>query len=248
MSFGAHDVVFVVLGAFAAGFTTGFAGFGTGLVSSGFWFHALPAPMVPPLVALASVSAHILGIVVVRRSFDWRRARPYLVGGIAGVPLGVLTLRVVSPDILRLSVGGLLVAYAAYRLAVPRGFSLRGDPAPVADGAVGAAGGFLGGFAGLSGPVPLIWLQLKGGAPDGQRAVYQPFNLVVLAVAAVGMAVGGSVGVDVLSIAALCLPATMAGSWFGVRLYRRVSPAVFQSVVLTLLLTSGVVILARIVW
>jgi uncharacterized membrane protein YfcA len=50
-------LVIVLLGALAARFTTGFAGFGTGLVASGLWFHPLPASMVPPLVALASVAA-----------------------------------------------------------------------------------------------------------------------------------------------------------------------------------------------
>ena len=35
-------MLIVLLGALLAGFTTGFAGFGTGLVASGLWFHALP--------------------------------------------------------------------------------------------------------------------------------------------------------------------------------------------------------------
>ena len=38
--------------------------------------------------------------------------------------------------------------------------------------------GFTTGFAGfgLSGPLPLIWLQLRGETSDRQRAIYQPFN------------------------------------------------------------------------
>ena len=42
------SLAFVLIGALLAGFTTGFAGFGTGLVAAGLWFHALPAEMVPP--------------------------------------------------------------------------------------------------------------------------------------------------------------------------------------------------------
>ena len=70
-------VAIVVAGALVAGFTTGFAGFGTGLVASGFWFHVLPAAMVPPLVALASVAGQIVGVVTVRKAFDWARLRPF---------------------------------------------------------------------------------------------------------------------------------------------------------------------------
>ena len=54
----------VMAGALIAGFTTGFAGFGTGLVASGFWFYALPAHAVPPLVAFASVAAQIVRSIV----------------------------------------------------------------------------------------------------------------------------------------------------------------------------------------
>src|SRR3546814_3544223 len=66
------------------------------------------------------------------------------------------------------------------------------------DAAVGVGGGILGGFAGLSGPLPLIWLQLRGGPSAEQRAVYQPFNLIVLAIAGAGMAVAGRVDGAVL--------------------------------------------------
>jgi uncharacterized membrane protein YfcA len=59
----------VIVGALVAGFTTGFAGFWTGLVASGLWFHALPAAMVPPLIALASVTAQIVGLITVRKAF-----------------------------------------------------------------------------------------------------------------------------------------------------------------------------------
>ena len=116
-SLDAASLIVVLLGALVAGFTTGLAGFGTGLVSAGFWFHALPAPMVPPLVALASVAGQSVGLITVRKAFDWKRVAPFLIGGLLGVPLGVGALRVVSPDILRLSVGGFLVAYAAYQLS-----------------------------------------------------------------------------------------------------------------------------------
>lgn len=71
-------LVIILLGALFAGFTTGFAGFGTGLVASGLWFHALPTAMVPPLVAMSFLVAQLIGIITVRKAFDWLRARPFL--------------------------------------------------------------------------------------------------------------------------------------------------------------------------
>ena len=238
----------VLLGALLAGFTTGFAGFGTGLVASSLWFHALPAAMVPPLVALSSVAGQLVGLFTVRRAFDWRRCAPYLIGGVAGVPLGIAALSAASPGILKTVVGVFLVGYALAQLLGLGRLSVGGWGGRRADGAVGLGGGILGGFAGLSGPLPLIWLQLRGGPSVAQRATYQPFNLVVLALAGAGMAVEGRVDGAVLAMAAVSLPATVAGAWLGARAYRGVGEAAFRRVVLALLLASGSLLVAHALW
>lgn len=235
----------VIGGALLAGFTTGFADLGTGLVASGLWFHALPAAMVPPLVALASVAGQIVGFVTVRNAADWTRATPFLLGGAVGIPLGIVALAAVSPFWLKTSAGAFLVAYSAYQLLGRRPREIGAWGGRWADGVVGVGGGFLGGFAGLSAPLPVIWLQLRGGATDSQRAIYQPFNLIVLTLASAGMAVGGRITPPVWWIALFCLPATLAGAWIGARLYGAVSARTFQRLVLALLLGSGCILLAQ---
>jgi uncharacterized protein len=244
-SFDTATLAIVLIGALVAGFTTGFAGFGTALVASGLWFHALPAAVVPPLVVLASVAGQLVGLVTVRKAFDWRRAAPYLIGGAVGVPFGVAALAVASPSLLRASVGIFLMIYAFYQLAWRRRHWIGAWGGATADGLIGVGGGFLGGFAGLSGPLPLIWLQLRGGDGDGQRATYQPFNLIVLALATGGMALTGQITSQVLWIAFFCLPATLIGASLGARVYTGVSARTFQRVVLCLLLMSGCILIAQ---
>jgi uncharacterized membrane protein YfcA len=238
-------IIIVIVGALAAGFTTGFAGFGTGLVASGLWFQALPPPMVPALVAFASVAAQIVGLITVRKAFDWWHAKPYLIGGVIGVPLGVAALAAASPVILKGSVGAFLIAYGIYQLAQRHTQNIGSWGGKTADGVIGLGGGFLGGFAGLAGPLPLIWLQLRGGPSDLQRAIYQPFNLIVLALASIGMAIGGQIKTETLQIALLCLPATLLGAFAGARIYVGVSQQTFQRVVLCLLLISGCILIAQ---
>lgn len=242
-TFDASTLLIVVVGALVAGFTTGFAGFGTGLVSAGLWFHALPAAMVPPLVALASVVGQTVGLFSVRKAFDWSRAAPYLAGGAIGVPIGVAALTFASPFTLRASVGVFLIVYAGYQLLRRTRREIGSWGGKAADGLIGIVGGILGGFAGLSGALPLVWLQLRGGSSDAQRATYQPFNLAVLALASVVMAVAGQITRDVLWIALYCLPATVIGAWIGAKVYLGVSPHTFQRVVLTLLLASGLILI-----
>lgn len=232
-------------GALIAGFITGFAGFGAVLVASGFWFSVLPAPFVPPLLVMTAAAGQGVGLVAVRKSFDWRRATPYLIGGAIGVPFGVVALGLASPGALRLTVGLFLIGYSAFQLSPLTSLSVGGWGGRKADGAIGFGGGFLGGFAGISGPMPLIWLQLRGGPSARQRAVYQPFNLVVLSFACIVMAIDGRIGAEVLKLAAVLVPVTLAGSWLGVKAYPLLSEAGFKRVVLVLLLISGSSLIAQ---
>ena len=239
------DWVVVLAGALIAGFISGFAGFGTGLVASAFWFYALPAVMVPPLVALASVVSQTVGLMAVRASFAWHQATPYLIGGVIGVPFGILLLGLASPTMLRLTVGVLLVAYAAFQLSALARAGIGRWGGRLADSIVGIVGGTLGGFAGLSGAPPLIWLQLRGGQSATQRATYQPFNLIVLALAGFGMAISGHITKDVLVVTATAIPATLLGAWAGVQAYARMSDSAFRRLVLVLLLSSGIVLIGQ---
>lgn len=241
----AMTLAVVLAGALIAGFTTGFAGFGTGLVSAGFWFHALPAPYVPPLVALASVAGQLVGLMAVRHAFAWQRAAPFLAGGVIGVPIGVAVLAWASPGLLRLSVGAFLVAYAVFQLAGLAKLSVGAWGGRPADGTIGLGGGILGGFAGLSGVLPLVWLQLRGGPSAQQRAVYQPFNLIVLTLASLGMVASGQITSVVWVIAALCLPFTLLGAWLGTKAYIGVSEATFRKAVTVLLLISGAILVVQ---
>lgn len=245
MEFDALTLAALLAGSLVAGFVTGFAGFGTGLVASGLWFHALPAPMVPPLVAISSVTAQCAGLATVRPKFSWAAARPYLIGGLLGVPLGVAALKALSPDALRLSIGLFLVAYSLLRLAHTGPWALAARAGAGADGTVGAIGGFLGGFAGLSGPVPIVWLQGKGLPFERQRAIFQPYNMAILSFATAVMAWGGAITRDLLVVAVFALPVTMLGAWIGARLYRRASEKLVIRVVLCLLLASGVVLIGQ---
>lgn len=243
--FDTPTILTILLGALLAGFTTGFAGFGTGLVSSGLWFHALPAAMVPPLVALASVAGQLVGAVMGRKDFTLRRAGPLLAGGVIGVPFGVAALSIVSPAVLRISVGLFLIAYSLFQFSGWRSLRVGDWGGRTADGIAGLGGGFLGGFAGLSAPLPVMWLQLRGGPAGEQRAAYQPFNLVILALASLGMAAAGQMDSQLLPVAALCLPVTLAGAWLGAKAYSRVSEDIFRRTVLALLFASGLILIAQ---
>ena len=225
-------------GALVAGFVSGLAGFGTGLVALGFWLHVIDPLLAAPLVVICSVVAQAQSILVVRHGIRPARLWPFLVGGFLGVPLGVAALGAVEVAAFRAIVGVFLIAYAGFMLAL-RELPVLAWGGRAADGAVGLAGGVMGGIAGLSGPLPTIWCGLRGWTKDQQRGVYQPFNLAVLGFALGVYALEGVVTAQVAELTLICLPATLLGVWFGLKSYGHIDERQFRGLVLWLLLASG---------
>ena len=150
-------IAFAVLsfGALAGGFVSGLAGFGTGLMALGIWLYVVPPSIAVPLVLICSIVGQTSTLPAIWRAIDFKLVWPFLIGGLAGVPLGTMLVAYADPRIFRLSVGALLLVFpiALYFHRKPMALSFGGK---AADTAIGFAGGILGGMAGLSGPVPIL--------------------------------------------------------------------------------------------
>jgi len=239
----AGDIALVVAGAAAAGFINGLSGTGYALVSLGFWLHAMPPQTAAPLVAFCSVCGHLQSLPKIWQGVIWSRVWPFLVGGLVGVPLGTALLAHVQIQPLKIGVGLLLIFYCSWMAFVRRPpVILAGGR--LADGAAGFGGGVLGGMASISGPIPVIWVQLRGWTMLAQRGVNQPFNMSVLAFSLVTAGIAGFLDRTFFLWAAICLPITLIGAHIGLRLYRRINDAQFRRLILVLLGLSGLTLIA----
>ena len=86
-------LVVLILGALAGGFVSGLAGFGTALMALGIWLYVLPPSVAVPLVLICSIMAQTSTLPSIWRSIDFTLVWPFLIGGLAGVPLGHLADR-----------------------------------------------------------------------------------------------------------------------------------------------------------
>src|SRR5258706_349577 len=106
-------------------------------------------------------------------------------------------------------------------------------------GAVGFFGGVLGGATGLAGILVTIWSGLRGWPKDEQRAVFQPAGVATFAMIAIWLGGPGMVARDPMINFVIGLPAVLAGTWAGVKLYGKLDEGGFRKVVLALLVVSG---------
>jgi uncharacterized membrane protein YfcA len=231
--------VLLPLGALAGGYVSGLAGFGTALMALGIWLYVFPPSIAVPLVLICSIVAQTSTLPSFWRSIDFRLVWPFLIGGLAGVPLGTLLIAYADPRLFKLSFGVLLLVFPAalYFNLAPMAVSFGGR---AADAAIGFAGGILGGLAGLSGPIPILWASVRGWGKDERRGIFQTFNGTVLGAALCLQAATGFITREVVWLGLFALPATLIGAWLGARTYRALSDRNFRDVVLGLLFLSGI--------
>ncbi len=238
------EILALLAGAFAAAFVSGAFGFGNALVAAAIWLPFLEPRAAVPLIIITGLVMHAWSLRALKTKPSIRRLTPFVVGGLAGAPLGTWLLTLAEPAPFRRAVGVILCLYGVTALLLRPG-RMRLKPSRGADAAVGAAAGLLGNFAGLAGILPTLWCGLRGWPPDEQRAVYQPVQLALGLIALLGVVASGLVGGEVLKRLALCFLPIVAGLWCGYALYARLNPLIFARAVLGLVLLSGAALLVQ---
>lgn len=171
----------VALGAIVAGFVQGLSGFAFGMVAMSFWAWGLDPRLAATLSVFGALVGQLLAVFTVRRGFNLRLLLPFVLGGLAGIPLGVLVLPQLDMVWFKALLGGFLALWCPVML-MARSLPPVTVGGRVGDALAGMAGGVLSGIGGFAGPVPTLWSTLRGFGKDEQRAVIQNFNLAMLAV------------------------------------------------------------------
>lgn len=239
------DLVYavVVVGAVIGGFIQGLSGFAFALVAMSIWAWVLDPAVAAVLVVFGATTGQIMGAISTRLRFDAARATPYLIGGLCGIPLGVWVLPYLDPQTFKFGLGAFLVLWCPTMLTIrslPR-ITAGGRPA---DGVIGLLGGIMGGIGGVSGPIPTLWITMRGYGKEIERALIQTFNLAILSSTLVVYTVSGLVTAKILPMFAVVAAAVLIPSWLGARLYSGIADVTFRRIVLCLLGVSGLMLVA----
>jgi len=239
-------LLLLAAGAVAGGFINGLAGFGTALFALGFWLQIIPPVQAVSIVVVVSAVSGVQGVWLVRHSILRQRKRlaRFLAPGIIGIPIGVATLAMLDPTILKLLIAGFLILYGgffSFRKALPK-FE---RPTPLVDSAIGFLGGILGGAASLSGALPTMWCSMRPWPKAETRAVLQPFNVVILGLTSVMFAVKGVYTWESLTLIAIALPLTIASAQIGIVVFKRLTDDQFRRLIIAMMFLSGLVLFFR---
>jgi uncharacterized membrane protein YfcA len=226
---------------FAASLLSSLAGFAFSALCGAMLFQFRHDPIAVVQIMLAcSLANQSLSVWMLRRDIDWRRLLPFLVPGAAGVLCGVFALLHLQADVYVRVLGCILFLYGSYMLVRPP-ITLR-QTGIVGDAISGLFGGVLGGLAAVPGAPVSIWCAMKGWDKTCQRALYQPFILIMQVVALMAipaMRVGSAAQAGFPSMVYLYVPAGLIGTLIGFCCFRRMTNRQFGIAVNVLLAVSG---------
>ena len=236
------EIPLFLLATFAGALVAGLSGFAFGLIAASIWLYILNPLQTASLIMAFGLIVQGYSVYKLRSAVNWKKLWPFVFGAALGVPFGVAILSWANPMHVRAGVGAFLILYSLYALFRPAVAPIKAGGA-MADAGVGFLNGVLGGMTGLAGILVTLWCGLRGWPKDVQRAVFQPVAVAIFLMSAVWIGASGAVTTDTVKLFLLGLPALLAGTWLGLKLFGRLDEPAFRKVVLALLLGSGAVLM-----
>lgn len=218
-------------------------GFAFSAIAAAMIFHFVPDTVeAVQIMMVASIGIQAYSVAGMWRTICLRTCAPFLLGGVATMPLGIYLLLALRPQAYIFTIGLGLILYGAYML-------FRQPPSPkmggaFADVAVGALGGITGPLVAFPGAFVTIWCGMRGWNKVVQRSVYQPYILIlqVLTLGALSVVSGRSIFND--EIMAYAIPG-IAGAYLGLQVFQKLSDVQFQKLVNLALIVSGIALVLK---
>jgi uncharacterized membrane protein YfcA len=230
---------------FLAVFTQSLAGFGSALVAMGLLVPLIGVRTAAPLVAAITLVLEIFLVIYYREALKISHVWRLVAASIAGVPLGVLFLKQIDEPVMMTLLGLVITGYALYALMR---FHLPRLEKPAWAYLFGLAAGMLGGAYNTSGPPVIIYGHCRRWSPPEFKGNLQGFFLISSMLVAITHLWSRSFTADIWRMFLLSLPALGIGLFAGLKLEKRVQPAVFEWIVLVLLVVVGLRLLFSFVW
>lgn len=232
----------VLTGAAMGGFVSGMLGFGTGLTALVLWLMVLDPLVAAPMVVICSIISQLQTLPAIWHAINWRRALPFILFGVAGVPLGTMILPQISVGGFKVFVACVLIIYCSFMMLQKSAPKITWDGL-VTNAVIALVSGVLGGIAGLVGILPSIWATLCGWTKEETRSVFQVFFLAILSLTIITLSFSGFMTVEVAKFTLVAFPGTVLGAWIGRKTYNKLSDGRFRQLILILLMCSGVSLL-----
>lgn len=200
-------------------------GFGEALVAVPLLSFILPLDIAVPMSVMLSVAIALVVVVQDHKKIDINSAKYLVLAALIGLPAGLGILLYGDDKWIKIGLGIVLIAYAAYALTAKEKVHTNTHNNTLWLWTCGIASGILGGAFGINGPPLVVYGKLKGWNPSEFRATLQGYFLPVSLISVVGyffknLITGEVIGYFVKSIP-IMIPAIYIGRWLNHRIEQK---------------------------
>ncbi|NQT35271.1 sulfite exporter TauE/SafE family protein [bacterium] len=223
---------------FLGGLTQGLTGFGFGLVTVPILVIFLVPQLVVPIVLLTSMLLTFYLLIETRRWLELKRILVLMAAGVAGLPFGIIILKQLDADILRVFIGIIIVLFG---LAFLLGYRREIKNERLASVLIGFVSGLLSGSTSLSGPPVILFFTNQGLKKQTFRANIVAYFTVLSLVTLPAFIFSGLITPEVIELSLWFLPAMILGAFLGIKLSHRVNETLFRRITLVIVIVAGFV-------
>ncbi len=228
----------LLLGVSKSGFGAGFGSLAVPMMALAVTVPQAAAILMPVLLVM-----DLLGMAAFRKDFDMRLIRFLLPFGLLGVVIGALLFKLLDPHLVAGIVGGFTLLFLAQRLLFPPRVDSVAPPKWL--GAVlTSTSGFTSFIAHAGGPPINAYIIPMRLAPVKFTATMAFFFFVINLAKWIPYGWLGLLDARNMSTSLVLLPVAPIGVWIGVRMARRIHPALFYRLVYLGMFLTG----TKLVW
>ena len=225
---------------FIATLTRSTFGFGDALLAMPLLSMAVGLNVATPLVGLMGITTSTTILIKHWREVHFRSLYPLIISTLIGIPIGILLLKGVYENAMKLILAFIIIIFSLYKIFKPKLFTLTSDGSAYI---FGLLAGILGGAYNTNGPPVVVYGTLRRWNPEKFRATLQGYFLPTGSMIALGHCIGGFWTKPVLLSYLVSLPVILVAILFGGKLNRKIPKDRFDNCIYIFLIILGAVLL-----
>jgi len=231
------DLIVIILSiVFIAALTRSTFGFGDALIAMPLLALFIDIKIATPLMALIAFFIAISILIKNWKNIEFKSAWRLIVSSLVGIPIGIWYLDDINENIIKLTLGIIVLLFAAYNLAKPKLYYLKSEKYAWIFGFIA---GILGGAYNTNGPPIVIYSSLKKWNPQNFRATLQGYFFTTGILLVISHGIAGNYTNEVLVYFAYCLPVTLVAVLIGARLNKKIPIIKFHKYIYMILIVLG---------
>ncbi|WP_176761099.1 sulfite exporter TauE/SafE family protein [Desulforhopalus singaporensis] len=223
------------------GAVQGLTGFGAGLVVIPLLCLIIDVKEVVPLCNLNLVVINIFLAYTLRGCLDKRKILPLICGAVPGIMIGTIFFDAINPELVRASLGTLLILNSLYNLLVrPRPLKLPSWAGYFA----GLCAGTIASLLSAGGPPLIVYTTLTNWTKNEIRSTLIGVFLFNSSFTALAHAANGISSLLTLQYCTVTIPMILLGTFIGARFTDRINRRLYLKIIHFFLIIMGTIMVA----